>query len=44
MEIIHAHIKTMDGHEYQDGFVSFENGVITAIGPMSDAPGMPGGA
>ncbi len=41
MEIIHAHIKTMDGHEYQDGFVSFENGVITAVGPMSDAPACP---
>lgn len=38
MLIIHARIKTMDGAEYPDGFVAFENGVITALGDMADAP------
>lgn len=35
MKIIHAHIKTMDGLEYNDGFVAFENGIITDVGPTA---------
>jgi len=38
MLIINANIKTMDGQDYPNGYVRFENGVITAVGDMSDAP------
>ncbi len=38
MLILHANIKTMDGREFPDGYVTFENGVITAVGDAADAP------
>lgn len=38
MLITHAYVKTMDGAEYPDGFVAFEDGVITAVGSMAEAP------
>ena len=37
MKIIHGHVFTMAGETYEDGFVSFENGKITGVGPMEQA-------
>lgn len=42
MKIIHGHVLTMAGKTYEDGFVSFENGKITAVGPMSEAAAVAG--
>jgi len=38
MIILNAKIITMEGSVYENGFLSAENGVITAIGPMEEAP------
>lgn len=38
MRIIHGRIITCEGAVYEDGFISFENGVITKIGDMADLP------
>lgn len=38
MIIKNGHILTMNGAEYENGYVSFENGRITAVGPMGDCP------
>lgn len=35
MKIIHGHILTMAGETYPDGYVAFENGKITGVGPMT---------
>lgn len=37
MKIVHGHVITMAGETYEDGFVAFENGKITAVGPMEEA-------
>lgn len=37
MKIIHGRIVTMAGSTYEDGFVAFERGKITAAGPMCEA-------
>jgi len=37
MKIIHGRVFTMAGDTYEDGFVAFENGKITAVGPMDKA-------
>ncbi len=36
--IKNGRVLTMEGAEYENGFVAFENGKITAVGPMEDCP------
>ncbi|MCM1261786.1 MAG: amidohydrolase [Butyrivibrio sp.] len=38
LTIVHGNIKTMAGDEYEDGFISMDNGKISAIGNMKDCP------
>ncbi len=38
MMIYNAHILTMEGRGYENGFIAFENGKITALGDMAEAP------
>lgn len=39
MRIQNGVLLTMEGQQFERGFVDVENGVITAVGAMSDAPG-----
>ena len=39
MRIKNGVLLTMEGQQFERGFVDVENGVITAVGAMSDAPG-----
>lgn len=34
MELIHAHIITMEGQEYQDGYLRIKDDTIESVGPM----------
>lgn len=36
MKIINAHILTMDNTEYKNGYIEIKDGIITAVGDMSD--------
>ncbi|MCM1264371.1 MAG: amidohydrolase [Butyrivibrio sp.] len=38
LTIVHGNIKTMAGDEYEDGFISMDNGKISAVGNMKDYP------
>ena len=38
MVIKNGHVITMAGDEFENGFVAFENGKITAVGDMRDCP------
>lgn len=38
MKIYNAHILTMEAQDYDAGFVAFEGGKITAVGPMAAMP------
>ena len=38
MLLIHGNILTMEDMNYPDGFLQIEDGVIKAIGPMSEVP------
>ncbi|MCM1048830.1 MAG: amidohydrolase [Clostridiales bacterium] len=38
LTIINGNIKTMAGNKYEDGFISMDNGKISAIGNMKDCP------
>ena len=43
MKIIHGRVMTMTGETYEDGFVAFEDGKITGVGPMEAAGPLTGG-
>ena len=34
--IIHGNIKTMEGRDYEDGFLQIKDGKIAAVGRMED--------
>lgn len=36
MKIINAHILTMDGNKFENGYIEIEDGKISAVGSMSD--------
>ena len=42
MRIINGILLTMEGQNYENGYVDFENGVITALGNAADAPACDG--
>ena len=42
MRIINGILLTMEGQNYENGYVDFENGVITAVGNAADAPAYDG--
>ena len=42
MRIINGILLTMEGQNYENGYVDFENGVITAVGDAKDAPAYDG--
>ena len=42
MRIINGKLLTMEGQSFEKGYVDFENGVITAFGDASGAPGASG--
>ena len=42
MRIINGILLTMEGQNYENGYVDFENGVITALGNAADAPAYDG--
>ena len=38
MLIINANIQTMTGNDYKNGYILMEQGKITAVGDMAQAP------
>ena len=42
MRVQNGILLTMEGQNYENGYVDFENGVITAVGDMKDAPAYEG--
>ena len=42
MRIINGILLTMEGQNYENGYVDFENGVITSVGNAADAPAYDG--
>ena len=42
MRITNGILLTMDGQNYENGYVDFENGVITAVGDAANAPAYEG--
>lgn len=42
LTIIHGKVITMAGKDYEDGFVSIQNGKISAVGDMADCPARKG--
>ena len=42
MRIINGILLTMEGQNYENGYIDFENGVITAVGDAKDAPAYDG--
>ena len=42
MKIKNAVLHTMEGIDYENGWLTAENGVITGLGPMGICPEQPG--
>jgi len=42
MRIVNGILLTMEGQNYENGYIDFENGVITALGDSKDAPAYDG--
>lgn len=42
MKLKNAVLHTMEGIDYENGWMTVENGVITGLGPMGICPQQPG--